>query len=98
MMSSLSIASRSPGSDAMLFMTIGTLDTNTDPSFANPDKGQHKVRRRDNHNKNADIGKLDAIDGEAEEDNDDHGNDVSLSLSLSLFLSLSPSLSFNSGI
>ena len=44
MMSSLSIASKSAGSDAMLFMTIGTLDSNSIQSNIDSSKWQ-RIRR-----------------------------------------------------
>ena len=46
MTSSLSIASKSAGSDAMLFMTIGTLDSNSTQSDTNSSKWQ-RVRRHE---------------------------------------------------
>ena len=94
MMSSLSLASKSPGSDAMLFMTIGTPDTNTDPSMYDDTGVRYRVRRRDDR-ENADLVNIEDFDGEAEEMGDDidehHGNYCpSLSRSLSLFPARSP--------
>ena len=69
MMSGLSIASKSPGSDAMLFITIGTL-SDTDSS-----KWQ-RVRRHEHNQINANIGNPDheGVEGEAElmEDGNNH--------------------------
>ena len=96
MMSSLSLASKSPGSDAMLFMTIGTPDANTDPSMYDDTGVRYRVHRSDDR-ENAYLVNINDFDGEAEEMGDDidehHGNHCpSLSLSRSLSsLSLSPS-------
>lgn len=69
MMSTISIASESPGSDAMLFMTIGTTDSNTDPSYAG---GERRVRRHGDDVLSADISIPGDVAGEAEELEDDH--------------------------
>ena len=55
MMSSLSIASKSAGSDAMLFMTIGTLDSDSTQSDTDPSKWQ-RVRRHEHNQISADVG------------------------------------------
>ena len=71
-MSTLSIASKSPGSDAMLFMTIGTPDTNTDPAYDTDQEARIRVHHRDNNlPKDADVGILDVVNGEAETYEDD---------------------------
>ena len=74
MMSSISVASKSSGSDAMLFMTIGTLDTNTDPSYAG---GRHRVHRHGDNVVAGDVSSPSDVGGEAEwleDDHDHHGN------------------------
>ena len=75
MMSSLSIASKSAGSDAMLFMTIGTLDSDSTQSDIESSKWQ-RVRRHEHNQINADIGNSDheGVEGEAElmEDGNNH--------------------------
>ena len=76
MMSSVSISSQSPGSDAMLFVTIGTPDANTDPSMYDDTGVQRRVHRRDDK-ESADIDNPDKpLDGEAaemeDEDMDEH--------------------------
>ena len=63
MMSSISVASSSSGSDAMLFMTIGTLDTNTDPSYAG---GRHRVHRHGDNVVAGDVSSPSDVGGEAE--------------------------------
>lgn len=70
MMSSLSIASKSPGSDAMLYMSIGTLDSNSDTDSS---KWQ-RVRRHEHNPINADVGNPgpEGVEGEAEEDDGNH--------------------------
>ena len=79
MMSTLSIASKSPGSDAMLFMTIGTPDTNTDPAYDTDQEARIRVHRRDNNlPKDADVGILDIVNGEAETYEDDHDQNEGL--------------------
>ena len=74
MMSGISVASSSSGSDAMLFMTVGTMDTNTDPSYAG---GERRMRRQGDGVAVADVSSPSDVDGEAEQledDHDHHGN------------------------
>ena len=68
-MSSLSIASNSTGFDALLFMTFGMLDSNSD--LSNSDS--RRVHRHEPHNSDGDgdIDSPEGIDGEAEMFEDD---------------------------
>ena len=67
MMSTLSIASKFRGSDAMLFMTVGTLDSDSTQSDTDSSKWQ-RVRRHEHNQKNANVGNPDheGVEGEAE--------------------------------
>lgn len=69
MTSSISIASRSSGSDAMLFVTIGAVDSDSDQSDTDSRKWQ-RVRRHEHNPISADVGNSapEGVEGEAEED------------------------------
>ena len=73
MMSGLSIASNSTGFDAMLFMTVGMLDSSSDRSRSDS-RRKHRVRRHESHNNDGDvdIGIPEEVEGEAEVFEDDH--------------------------
>ncbi len=76
MMSSLSIASKSAGSDAMLFLTIGTLDSDSTQSDTDSSKWQ-RDRRHEHNQVNANPGQ-EGVEGEAElmEDGNHQGNSL----------------------
>ena len=89
MMSSLSIASKSTGSDAMLFMTIGKLDSGSDQSDTDSNKWQ-RVRRHEHNPANADIGgnpDPNGIEGESElMEDDDHDANEGMSTRHEIFM------------
>ena len=55
----------------MLFMTIGTLDTNTDPSYAG---GERRVHRHGDNVVSAGVSSPSDVGGEAEQLEDDHNH------------------------
>ena len=90
MVSSISIASKSPGSDAMLFMTIGTLDSDSTQSDTDSSKWQ-RVRHHEHNQINADVGNPDreGAEGEAElikDGNNHQGTWIIIHLDLSHLL------------